>query len=372
MAMTFGQRLKTFRKNEGWTQQDLSEMIGVSTQAISKWETDAGMPDISQIVPLANVFGISTDMLLGISANDSLQKIQNIILNAHKLLTTPATLESARLCYNALCDGAKNYPNNISLLSACLEMGIALAYPENDIYDKENGNAIYKECVRWANIIIKYGENATDILRAHMIMVLLHSAYGDTGKARSHAKEFPWRPDMTLHKMNGYISHFEKNYKEKATHYQYDFIYHLEAMLDDMVELGNSYGALKKYDDAYHIFVQALNLINLICEKEKCPPKFSHREHGDIHCMLAEICIKMNNYTEAIDILEKMVDYYLKNLPSMENKKPCSPLFRDTNFNFYSSPLMNKNQLLLELKSEKFDVLNNNDKFLELLSRVEA
>ena len=36
MAMTFGQRLKAFRKNENCTQQDLVEMIGVSTQAISK------------------------------------------------------------------------------------------------------------------------------------------------------------------------------------------------------------------------------------------------------------------------------------------------------------------------------------------------
>ena len=65
MAMTFGQRLKAFRKNEGWTQQDLADMIGVSTQAISKWETDVGMPDISQIVPLSRALNISTDILLG-------------------------------------------------------------------------------------------------------------------------------------------------------------------------------------------------------------------------------------------------------------------------------------------------------------------
>ena len=64
--MTFGQRLKKYRKINDFTQQELAEMIGVSTQAISKWETDSGMPDISQIVPLTRVLCISADILLGV------------------------------------------------------------------------------------------------------------------------------------------------------------------------------------------------------------------------------------------------------------------------------------------------------------------
>ena len=78
MAMTFGQRLKAFRKNENWTQQNLAEMIGVSTQAISKWETDAGMPDISQIVPLSRVLNISTDILLGVVDDNDTKEFEKI------------------------------------------------------------------------------------------------------------------------------------------------------------------------------------------------------------------------------------------------------------------------------------------------------
>ena len=47
--MTIGQTIKLYRKEKALTQGQLAELIGVSTQAISKWETDAGMPDISQI-----------------------------------------------------------------------------------------------------------------------------------------------------------------------------------------------------------------------------------------------------------------------------------------------------------------------------------
>ena len=73
--MTIGNRIRFYRKERGFTQSELAEMIGVSVQAISKWETDAGMPDISQIVPLAIVLNISTDVLLGLNSEDEADEI---------------------------------------------------------------------------------------------------------------------------------------------------------------------------------------------------------------------------------------------------------------------------------------------------------
>ena len=67
---TFGQRLKNLRRDAGLSQSDLSDRIGVSIQSISKWENDNTMPDISQIVPLAAVLGVSTDWLLGVGMNE--------------------------------------------------------------------------------------------------------------------------------------------------------------------------------------------------------------------------------------------------------------------------------------------------------------
>ena len=51
------------------TQEELAELINVTPQAISKWENSIGMPDISQLIPLANVFNVSVDTLLGINNN---------------------------------------------------------------------------------------------------------------------------------------------------------------------------------------------------------------------------------------------------------------------------------------------------------------
>ena len=67
--MTIGERIKDFRKIRGMTQNDLADEMGVSVQSVSKWETDKCSPDISLLVPLSTVLGISTDTLLGKSGS---------------------------------------------------------------------------------------------------------------------------------------------------------------------------------------------------------------------------------------------------------------------------------------------------------------
>lgn len=61
--MTIGQTIRHYRKQLCLTQAQLADRVGVSAQAISKWETGAGFPDVSQIVPLARALCITTDTL---------------------------------------------------------------------------------------------------------------------------------------------------------------------------------------------------------------------------------------------------------------------------------------------------------------------
>lgn len=65
MEQTLGKRIMQCRKRLGLTQDQLAEKLGVTAQAVSKWENDQSCPDISMLPKLANIFGISTDVLLG-------------------------------------------------------------------------------------------------------------------------------------------------------------------------------------------------------------------------------------------------------------------------------------------------------------------
>lgn len=70
MEQTMGKRIAAGRKSLGLTQDQMAEKLGVTAQAVSKWENDQSCPDIAMIPRLAELFGISTDELLGVQRQE--------------------------------------------------------------------------------------------------------------------------------------------------------------------------------------------------------------------------------------------------------------------------------------------------------------
>lgn len=62
--MTFADKIIALRRQQGWSQEDLSEQLDVSRQSISKWESGASVPELDKILKLSRIFGVSTDCLL--------------------------------------------------------------------------------------------------------------------------------------------------------------------------------------------------------------------------------------------------------------------------------------------------------------------
>ena len=65
--LKFAERLLALRKERGLTQGEAAEKLGVSNKALSKWETEANIPDVPTVVKLAEFFGVTTDSLLGVA-----------------------------------------------------------------------------------------------------------------------------------------------------------------------------------------------------------------------------------------------------------------------------------------------------------------
>ena len=62
--MTFGEKIQKLRKESGLSQEELSYQLGVSRQAISKWERDSGYPETEKIVRMSKIFDVTLDYLL--------------------------------------------------------------------------------------------------------------------------------------------------------------------------------------------------------------------------------------------------------------------------------------------------------------------
>lgn len=74
MKPTIGQNIAFYRKKAGMTQEELSEKIGVTAQAVSKWENDLSYPDLEVVRQLAGIFGITVDQLL--NGEDAVPAVQ--------------------------------------------------------------------------------------------------------------------------------------------------------------------------------------------------------------------------------------------------------------------------------------------------------
>ena len=72
MQETFGQRLQRLRKNAALTQEDVATKLNITGQAVSKWENDVSAPDISVLVELSDILGVTLDELLGKERETSL------------------------------------------------------------------------------------------------------------------------------------------------------------------------------------------------------------------------------------------------------------------------------------------------------------
>lgn len=76
MEETLGKRIVANRRRLGITQDRLAEQLGVTAQAVSKWENDQSCPDITMLPKLAEIFGISVDCLLGLSEPEKVREAE--------------------------------------------------------------------------------------------------------------------------------------------------------------------------------------------------------------------------------------------------------------------------------------------------------
>lgn len=119
MNETFGQRFTRLRKEKNFTQEEIALKLNISAQAVSKWENDISMPDISILSSIADIFDISLDELLGRG------KKQDVILvdeeskkDINKMVLRMKVMSN---------DGSKvNINIPIPLLKVCIESGMEM------------------------------------------------------------------------------------------------------------------------------------------------------------------------------------------------------------------------------------------------------
>lgn len=115
MELYIGENIKALRKIRKMTQEQLAERVGVSFQAVSKWENNIAFPDVTFIPVIACVFGVSTDELFGFNKKEMQEDVKAICNRAYEFRESdPAKSKEI------LEEGLKKYPENEIILNNML------------------------------------------------------------------------------------------------------------------------------------------------------------------------------------------------------------------------------------------------------------
>ena len=116
MNLNIGNKIRLLRKQRGITQEQLAEALGISFQAVSKWENNIALPDITLAPALASYFGVTMDELFEYRLRETEEKIEQICDRAYRFRRDNDPAGSRAV----LEEGLKAYPDNDILLNNLL------------------------------------------------------------------------------------------------------------------------------------------------------------------------------------------------------------------------------------------------------------
>lgn len=216
MQIKIGNKIRELRRRDDRRQEDLANALGVTCQAVSRWESNGCYPDMEMIPSIANFFNISIDELFGYDANRR-EKIDEIIVKSEKMITSGENLAD---CIAMLREAVYRFPSEPQLL---LNLGYALHVHGWRIYglkgktdnasdygavDTEYAakNVFWQEAMTVFEKLITM-DNVPERDTVILIMIADYSKMGETQKARRLAEKqhplYVCRESMLVHATQG-------------------------------------------------------------------------------------------------------------------------------------------------------------------------
>ena len=262
MENTLGANIRIYRKNKGFTQEELSDLLNVTPQAVSKWESGSGLPDLSMLIPLAHVLGVSTDALLGydsMSENDAVVSHVRAIakemrdsddgraekaLKVSEYLSTETTLNPG--CFELI----KDYVEETANLSMYADPVLENCFPD----ETDRVNKIFKDAIRKGCYLIGHCNDKTLIEKTHFAVAWIYIHEKDFDNAREHINVLPSISSNRIkEKLSMELTFFESGFEKMKDDIGNNRIMLFELIASLLNTYGENYGWWGEKDEAIEV-----------------------------------------------------------------------------------------------------------------------
>lgn len=347
MNIKIGQKIKQLRQRDGRKQEDLANALGVSPQAISRWEANGGYPDMELIPAIANYFNISIDELFGYS-KDRGDKLKAILSKADKAIGENGDMTE---CVEMLRAAIEEFPAEPKLY---MNLGFALdllgwkKYGARS-FTKSDSDYVYEDTeynsqnVYWQEALRAYEKALTfeisaedrDTITQRLVFYYAKMGYGDKVK------------DLAL-KQNSIIA-CREILLPRATEAEERDKYQGEAIISLLTELKNV--ICNSVCSKISLFTQAEGIKLFVDLAQLYESVFSDGRCGIAHYHLSELYLNAAVFAARYDMdKDQTLEYFEK---GFEHKKLYDSI-RCTGEYQYTSPLVAK----VTFPSENFPSLS--------------
>ena len=373
MDYSIGKIIRKVRKEKNLTQEELAEQLYVTSQAVSKWENETSLPDISQIVPLCRVLEISADELFGILGTNADEEVERFLKETEEYSNSKVEEEEKYDNVYKMClEQLKLYPNNTKLLVYTIGYAYHYAHKYRRMGKLKEAKDAFDEIKREANLIIQYGKNIHDIMTAHMWLVKIYCEFQMFDEAKKEALFFPKDTDYTEGSQLAWVYWCEKNNDSEIKTRCENLANILTSLSHELIMLGNAYKRKGQYNEAIGTYEAFIKTVDAIYGSNKISPPL-HTWYW-IYMHIAHCYLELGDSEKAIDCLYEEYNRFTdaRERYNVKFDFDTVPALKECDFPHSTERLSIKKPLLSSLDKKWFDSIRKHPRFIALTDKVNA
>ncbi|MBQ2828662.1 MAG: helix-turn-helix transcriptional regulator [Clostridia bacterium] len=188
MKLSIGENIKFLRKQKDITQEQLAEMLGISAQSVSRWESGICYPDMELLPEISKIFEITADKLLGVDDIAENKKVEEY-LNRFQVAINKGKIDE---CISIAREGVAEYPNNYVLLDKLMYALFGSGDDDGNIPEwKENMEKYDAEITAIGERIMRHCPDINIRLEATSRLAFHHILHGRKEIGRKIYETFP-------------------------------------------------------------------------------------------------------------------------------------------------------------------------------------
>ncbi len=314
------------------SQAELSEKLCVSVQTLSRWECDAGMPDIVQIIPLAKILGVTCDILLGMDSEEE-EDILSLEKSLDKYWRT-TTFNNNRDgekyeeviydSYKKYRELYKRYPTNYNLALECAgcageTLTMAKIFGRLSLDEKEE-KSIFTDSERMLRTVMKYDDNFARRLRAKQLMIGLYCSIRDFERAEAECEDLDRTQEIVAKIDIANARDEEEDRTDKISLAKKLFEIRKDQLFGSLYTLGRAYSIFgkEKRAEALAVYNLSLSLVELLKDSET---KLSSAAYeSGIDMLIAKEYLREGDFDACLDYVERTTDACIRYLGEIKEK----------------------------------------------------